>query len=336
MAFYIITGRLGSGKSLLAVSKIRDHLFAGLRVATNLDIYVEHLLPPDVTKVDLIRLPDLPVLSDYQAIGLGSDAFADESKFGLLVLDEASGSFNARDWADKSRNQLIDWFAHARKNRWHVYILIQHQSMLDKQIREAFGEHLVVCKRLDRLTIPFVGRLLALLGLNIRPPKVHVGIVRYGLSPTDPVVDTWFYRGRNVYKAFNTEQIFSRFSSPALFSYLSPYQISGYFMDKFKIARSIAAAYLSSVFILGLLISWLVAWWVYKDTSVLSKILPSSGSSSVSTPFDSSVSIVGLVFDGDIAVAYLSDGRVIRTSEFSRDENGIRVKVGSQWLYKKG
>lgn len=337
MAFYIVTGRLGSGKSLLAVSKIRDHLMAGLRVATNLDINPEYLLPPDVRKIDLIRLPDLPNVFDLEALGKGSKHYADESKFGLLVIDEASGSFNAREWADKGRQAVIDWFKHARKNRWHVYILIQSASMLDKQIREAFGEHLVVCKRLDRLNVPVVGGLFSLLGARISPPKIHVGIVRYGLSHTDPVVDKWFYRGTSIYKGFDTEQVFDRATSPAMFSYLSPYYLRGYAMDKFKLARAMCAGYLSSAFIAGLLLSFLFFYYYYRDFSVLKAVSsPAAVGATAATPFDSLISVTGVFFDGDLAIAYLSDGRVIRTTDFVRDEKGIGVKVGSVYVYKRG
>ena len=186
--------------------KIKEALLAGRRVATNLNIFVEHMLPPDVRKIDLTRLPDLPALSDLNAIGLGSDTFADEDKFGLIVLDEASGMFNAREWADKSRQGMIDWLKHARKLRWHVYIIAQTDGMIDKQIRDAFGEHLVVCKRMDRLSIPFIGMIGKLAGIKIRPPKLHVGIVRYGMASRDPVVDRWLYRGTTLYRAYDTEQ----------------------------------------------------------------------------------------------------------------------------------
>ena len=37
MAVYFITGKLGSGKSIAAVGKIRDYLNEGRAVATNLD-----------------------------------------------------------------------------------------------------------------------------------------------------------------------------------------------------------------------------------------------------------------------------------------------------------
>jgi len=337
MAFYIVTGKLGSGKSLVCVSKIQQHLMQGCRVATNLDIFVEHLLPPHVRTVDLTRIPDLPSIEDFEALGKGSDQYADESKFGLIVLDEGSGNFNAREWADKSRQAMIDWLKHARKLRWHVYIIVQSESMLDKQIRDAFGEHLVACKRMDRLSIPIIGLIGRLFGFVVRPPKVHVGVVRYGLARTDPVVDRWFYRGTHLYKAYDTEQVFCRDTSPGLYSYLSPYAVKGHSMTKFQIAKFIASAYVGGALVLGAAISWGASWWVYKGSQ---NRLLTQGSATLqqfkTTDVDQGISVDGVIFADGVAIAYLSDGRVIRTTDFARDVGGIRVKVGERWIYKKG
>ena len=51
---------------------------------------------------------------------------------------------------------------------------------------------------------------------------------------------------------------------------------------------------------------------------------------------DSQLSIDGLIFIDGIAVAYLSDGRIIRTTQFSRDTEGVRIKVDEKWIYKRG
>ena len=336
MAFYIVTGKLGSGKSLICVSKIKEALLNGRRVATNLDIFVEKMLPVDCRRISLTRLPDLPSLADLDALGRGSESFADEDKFGMFVLDEASGSFNAREWADKSRQGMIDWLKHARKLRWHVYIIVQTEGMLDKQIRDAFGEHLVTCKRMDRLTIPVVGLLGKLAGLNIRPPKVHVGIVRYGLGQRDPIVDRWFFRGTGLYKAYDTEQKFDAATSPGRFSYLAPYSLVGHSMNKFQIAKAIAATYVGSALVIGALFSWSASWWLYKGSQ---NDLIKHGSATLNQfkagDVDNSISIDGVMFLDNVVVAYLSDGRVIRTTDFARDDGGIRVKVGSKWIYKK-
>ena len=43
MAVYAVTGKLGSGKSLVSVSRISDALIKNLKVATNLDINLKVL-----------------------------------------------------------------------------------------------------------------------------------------------------------------------------------------------------------------------------------------------------------------------------------------------------
>lgn len=116
MAVYFVTGKLGSGKSLSAVGRIREYMKQGRRVATNLDIYPDKLLHRNNREV-LSRLPDKPRIEDLELLGTGDGkplSDYDESRFGLLVLDEMASWFNARGWADKSRHAVIEWFLHAR------------------------------------------------------------------------------------------------------------------------------------------------------------------------------------------------------------------------------
>lgn len=40
MAVYIVTGNLGAGKSLIAMGKMRDYLWRGRRIATNVNVHV--------------------------------------------------------------------------------------------------------------------------------------------------------------------------------------------------------------------------------------------------------------------------------------------------------
>lgn len=336
MSFYIVTGKLRGGKSLICVSKIKEALLAGRRVATNLDINIEHMLPVSTRKIDLTRIPDLPTVHDLNNLGQGSEHYADESQFGLLVIDEGSGNFNSRTYADENRQAMIDWLKHSGKLRWHVYIIVQSEIMLDKQIREAFGEHLVICKRSDRFAIPVIGPIFKLIGITLRLPKVHIGTVRYGLSPRDPVVDRWFYKGHDLYKAYDTEQRFVQSTSPGLFCYLSPYTIAGFAMNKFQIAKSIAASYVGLAFLLGLLLSWSASWWMYKGSQV-SIIQNGSKTAKIFDPQDADTSVVidGVMFVDNVVIAYLNDGRVIKTKDYVRDAGGIRIKISDKWVYKK-
>lgn len=200
MAVYIVTGKLGSGKTLSMVGRIHDALLKGQRVATNLNIFPEKFLPPWHRKGELWRVPDKPLAAELEALGPGNHAGdPNEDNFGHLVLDECGTWLNARTWNDQERAKLIDWLLHARKHCWHVYLLIQNVSMLDKQVRDSLAEFVVVCRRTDRFKIP---------GVPIRLPKAHIGFVRYGVNVNDPVVERWFYRARNYYQAYDTRQVF--------------------------------------------------------------------------------------------------------------------------------
>ena len=71
MAVYAITGKLGSGKGKGAMKLLRDYLNAGKRVATNCDVFLEHMLPGQ-SRVSLVRMPDKPDVADLYAIGSGN------------------------------------------------------------------------------------------------------------------------------------------------------------------------------------------------------------------------------------------------------------------------
>lgn len=327
MAFYIVTGRLGSGKTLVSVSRIKTALNSGLRVATNLDIYPENMLALSCKTLPLTRLPDLPEVSDFESLGMGSEVIADESKFGLIVLDECAAFFNARSWADKGRQAVIDWLKHSRKLRWHVYLIVQSESMLDKQIRDAFGEHLVICKRMDRLSIPFVGPFFKMFGLEIRPPKIHLGIVRYGLSKSDPIVDRWLYRGHDLYKSYNTEQLFDSATSPGLNSVLPPYHLKGRFMDKFQLAKYMAQGLIGSAFVAGLLLasgSYFIYQHYFKS--------PPKFESAQKDILKPEVKVSSYVYSDGKMIAYLSDGQVIQPQSFKKTASGMEFFYNGQWI----
>ena len=237
MPIYVVTGKLGNGKTLLAVRRIQEALQAGRRVATNLDLHVAAMLPPDAGKpeqpVTVLRIPDKPKLQDLVAIGQGCDA-VDESRYGLLVLDELAVWLNARSWADKDRQEVIDWLVHSRKLRWDVIFIVQNLNQLDKQVREALTEYLVTCKRLDRVRVPFfgwIGQLLTLGAWNGRVGRLHLGVVVYAAGSQQIqnalVVDRWFYRGTALFQAYDTEQVFRSDYPHGVFSYLPPWHTVG-------------------------------------------------------------------------------------------------------------
>ena len=230
MAIYLVSGRLGSGKTLAAVGRIKDALMAGRRVATNLDINLDKMFTPQ-RKYSLTRLPDKPVVEDLEMIGCGNEEM-DESKNGLIVLDELGSFLNSRQFQDKGRAAVIDWLIHSRKLGWDVIFIVQHIDMVDKQIRTALVEFLVVCRRMDRLRIPFVGGLLKIMGMPFNMPKIHVGIVKYGTEQNAMVADKWIYMARSLYPAYDTRQIFKDNYEHGTHSMLSAWHTRGRYLNE--------------------------------------------------------------------------------------------------------
>lgn len=230
MAIYLVSGKLGSGKTLASVGRIQDALFEGRRVATNLDLHLEELLPARLRDVVCMRLPDKPTVAHLEQLGSGN-ASMDESKNGLIVLDELASWMNARTYQDKSRMAVIDWLLHSRKHGWDVMFICQHIEQIDKQIRTSLVEYLVSCRRTDRVKVPFVGGLIRTFTAGIfkgNLPRLHIATVRYGTDVNAIVSDRWVYRGASLYRAYNTRQVFRDDSEQALFSYLPPWHLRGW------------------------------------------------------------------------------------------------------------
>jgi hypothetical protein len=205
---YVVTGKLGSGKTLYTVKKAQDYLNEGRRVATNLDFNLSVLLGKKSNCKNMVRLPDQPTSESLENLGKAYNGSYDENKSGALILDECATWLNARDWNAKDRKGLTEIFVHIRKKGWDVYIIIQDISMLDKQIRKILAEHTVICRRMDRMKIPIIGFLFSLIGLENNLPKVHLASIFYGDFQGAPLVKSETYLGRSLYNAYDTRQIF--------------------------------------------------------------------------------------------------------------------------------
>lgn len=242
MSSFFITGVLGSGKGLVSVARCIDYLKQGRKVATNCDLFLSGYFAPE-SKKTVIRLPDKPTLLDLQNIGFGCDDVKfdengspvyDEDKHGLIYLDELGNWFNSRNWQDKERKELLNWFIHARKAGWDTIFNIQDIDMVDGQLRGMLCEHLVICNRLDRVKIPYLGTVLQWFGLKGKFPKIHRARVHYGDTLASLVSETWTYAGKQFYKAYNTKQKFTVDYPHAVHSVLSPWHLKGRFLPHQK------------------------------------------------------------------------------------------------------
>lgn len=275
MAVYFVTGKLGAGKSLTAVGRIREAFYRGAPVATNLDIKLHFMLGRNKKNTRLYRVPDKPTLHDLQAIGKGNDSY-DESKNGLLVLDECGTWFNSRTWNDKSRQDVINWFLHARKLGWDIIFIVQDISIVDKQARLALAEHTVFCRRLDRMQIPIIStavRILSFGQLRIPLPKLHIGIVKYGDNAQSLTVDKWHLWGSDLYASYDTKQAFSDHYQHSTYSVLPSWYTHGRYTVPYTLRNimRITNIYLRkysrlSMFAMGAVMSFALIQLVTPDT----------------------------------------------------------------------
>lgn len=255
MAVYFVTGKLGAGKSLCAVGKIAEYLAQGRKVATNLDLFLDQYF--ENNKHPVTRIPDKPRPEDMELLGKGYDnedeRDCDESKFGLIVLDECGTWLNSREWNDKERRRLIDWFLHARKLRWDVIFLIQSIDSCDKQIVDSLCEHLVICRRTDRFKIK-----------GFKLPKVHIANVYYGKT-TESYVERWWYKGKDIMPLYDTLQRFKddvlyTDSGPvdmrATFTYLPAWHLKGRYAAPVVPGRPLWEK-LVALFLFPLVVCWL-------------------------------------------------------------------------------
>lgn len=230
-----VTGKLGGGKTLWAMYKAAQYIGQGRQVVSNIDIDPTPICKPwrDQRTVRVSRIPYRPSRADFDAIGRGNDS-KDESKNGLIILDECGAILNSRNYKDKGRDELIEWFLHARHLGWDVMFIVQSLTLIDKQIREALIEYRVMCKRLDRINWPFLGWL----GIRIPMPRVHFALVKYGLEANAATAERDFFRGSHLYAMYNTHQLhYEEFDIVGTFRYLTPWHLRGRNMTKTQIIK---------------------------------------------------------------------------------------------------
>lgn len=207
MSDYLITGRKGTGKSLYAIGVIRSALENKKRVATNLNVRLEHICKPG-NRQTIIRIPDRPTAEDMEALGRGQDGVV-EADNGVIIIDECSTFLGARTWGDKERQPLLDWLVHSRKYGWDVYYIAQGVEQLDKMIRTTLVEYHISVKRTDKWPIPFVTSILkTLTGFELHLPAMSVGTVRYGVHADALVLWRDWYKSKALYPAYDTQQVF--------------------------------------------------------------------------------------------------------------------------------
>lgn len=241
MTVYFVTGGLGSGKGLAAMYKIRDYANNGVKIAGNLDVYLEHLCTNKNSKLSYTRVPDRPTKHDLESLGSGNEGY-DPYENSLLVLDELATWFNSRTWNEKGRAEILDWLLHSRKHGWDVILIVQSIETIDKQLIEGLMGNHVPMSDLSQINVPLIGRLWRQFSPKNRPlklPKIHTGTVLYKNKVR---ADKWTFRGRDLYKTYDTKQIFNEVSPFNTHSMLSRWHLEGRYNTQIK-GKNLIAKY---------------------------------------------------------------------------------------------
>lgn len=162
----LVTGPLGTGKSYYAVRKCAARLRNGKLVVTNFDLaddFVDrvvrrgHLFKGSRKldeRVDRFkrRVHRVETMNDLMQVRVRpEEPWAKEVEPGKWViregsmyvaLDESHRWMNARSWSREGREELLEFFALARKFGMEVDLIAQRAENLDVQVRELFEDHI--------------------------------------------------------------------------------------------------------------------------------------------------------------------------------------------------
>lgn len=325
MADYAITGKKGAGKSLFAVGLIRDALRDGKSVATNLDIRPEAFGRPQC-KNFFYRLPDRPTVDDLLAIGRGQEGVTEDDN-GIIVLDETSTFFNTRSWNDKARQPLLDWLVHSRKYGWDVYYICQGLTQIDKQLRETMIEYHITVKRTDKWPIPVITPLTSMLGFPIRFPRMHLGIIRHGVQHDAMRVGRKWYRGKELYPAYDTQQVFLDRDHPkacGLYSVLSAYHLKGRYMSWWQRTKPALVGAATMGFVAGIALG--IGGYYYFS-------LKSKPAEQIVT--DANKKIIGFSLENGVRYVMFADGTFHPAQRTKRVDGVDQYMVDGKWHFLK-
>jgi len=330
----LLCGKRGSGKTLGAVDKAGRYLASGRAVATNINLFVEHLVPAHC-QTRWYRVPDWPSAEDLMALPLGNRYLKwvegeedpvmlpgyDEKYNGLLMLDEVATFLNAREWKGNGRQDFISWLAQSRKYGWDLVLVAQSVGMVDKQVRESFIDVQGTVRNMDKMAVPLLSMIWKYFtGEPLHFPKMHFVALKYGFQPDAPVSDRWFWRGKELYKAYNTLQRISGITGQQGTSImLSAWELKGRKMNKWDLRRQMAAGGLVLGLLLGFTGGFGAAYARLKDDPA-----------KVAEVVTDDVKVRGVI-GGEITRVVLTDGRMVISEGMKADITGTKYKVAGRW-----
>lgn len=158
----LVTGKIGSGKTLHSLGLIVVHLSKGLTVYTNIALDFDEIAKLVARRYRKILVPAQLVYVDL----VGNPSWQEQIIWGqpgahvLCVWDEIHLFFNARDWAktQKFHASMLSFLSQSRKACVDVIFIAQVSTTLEKQFRVQC-EWEFYCRNLKDIPIPFFGAL---------------------------------------------------------------------------------------------------------------------------------------------------------------------------------
>lgn len=206
MPITFVAAETGGGKGIFSVIEIENYLKANRRVATNMDLYLEHF-DDELAANTVERLPDKPTRQHMLDLGFGSDP-EDKNKhhYGLIVLDEISLFLDTKRSTEFVG--LYNWFKQRRKFHWDIIFICQHPDQIQDEFYKALCNQLVMCQERDLIPIPYFGPLLRGLGLSGNMSDGHFYTRYMGKSTMDRIIETVPYENKPHRKKYDTDQFF--------------------------------------------------------------------------------------------------------------------------------
>lgn len=204
----LVTGPLGTGKSYYGVRKAAQAMREGKLVATNFDMAPDwvdqvvrrgHLFKRSRKLNERAarfsqRYIRINTMQELRELRIRPEApWARELRPGVwvlkegslvVILDESHRWMNARSWSREGREELLEFFALARKLGMEIYLIAQRAENLDVQVRELFEDHIQLVN---------LRRSARLLGVPIIPFNFFIAGWRNHAYP-DEVVKTERYK----------------------------------------------------------------------------------------------------------------------------------------------
>lgn len=195
MTVYLMTGTPGSGKSLHMASQILWGLRWKRPIVANFDVAYESPYFKQCENDELTpKWLELYARSYFKARPFREGEIS-------LYIDECQTKFDARRWNDKDRKDWNRFFQQHRKMGYNVYLVAQHDQMIDKQIR-AVVEYEIKHRKVNNFG--WVGKMAHIVALG--HPVVCAITYWYGMR--ERLSSEFFVGTKRLYGMYDTTKIF--------------------------------------------------------------------------------------------------------------------------------